>query len=143
VEMAIILPFLLAFVGGATDLARAYQASVTLESAVRNAAEQVATSSTDAADAAVDAQRLVCTESQGIPGFTPGSGGSIETCTAPAVTVVSFSVSTASPGTFYNPAGSAQVRATLTFETLFPYPFLPEGGWTLSAESSYSVLRGR
>jgi Flp pilus assembly protein TadG len=143
VELALILPFLLAFVGGATDFARAFQASMTLESAVRTAAEQLASSSTDAADAAADAQRIVCLESRNVPGFTPGGGGDPTTCTAPSVTVVSFSVSTASPGTATNPMGSAQVHASIQFDTLFPYPFIPEGGWTLGADVSYSVLRGR
>lgn len=143
VELGLILPFLVAFVGGATDFARAYQAQVTLESAVRNAAEQIATGSTDATDAAADARRIVCLESSGIPGFTPGGGGDEANCTDPSVTVLSFSVSTASPGTTANPAASAQVRAAIGFQTLFPYPFIPSGGWTLSADESYSVLRGR
>jgi hypothetical protein len=143
VELALILPFLLAFVGGATDFARAFQASTTLESAVRAAAENLATNSADATDAAADARRIICLESQNIPGFTPGGGGDPATCTDPSVTVVSFSVSTASPGTVANPMGSAEVHAAIAFDTLFPYPFLPEGGWTLSADESYSVLRNR
>ena len=71
--MALILPFLLAFAGGATDLARAYQAWLTIESAARNAAEYVATNSADAATALTDARQVVCQESQHIPGFTKGS----------------------------------------------------------------------
>jgi Flp pilus assembly protein TadG len=142
VELALILPFLVAFVGGATDFARAFQASVTLESAVRTAAEHLATNSSDATDAAADAQRIVCLESRNIPGFDDG-GGTPETCTAPSVTVVSFSVSTVSPGTVTNPIGTARVQASVGFDTLFPYPFLPDGGWTLSADETYSVLRGR
>lgn len=142
VELALILPFLVAFVGGATDFARAFQASVTLESAVRAAAEHLATNSTDTADAAADAQRIVCLESQNIPGFDDG-GGAPETCTAPSVTVASFSVSTVSPGTVKNPVGTARVQASVGFDTLFPYPFLPDGGWTLSVDETYSVLRNR
>lgn len=142
VELALILPFLVAFVGGATDFARAFQASMTLESAVRTAAEQLATNSTDATDAAADAQRIVCLETRNIPGWTQGGGGP-ETCTAPSVSVVSFSVSTASPGTAANPHGSARVQASVMFDTLFPYPFIPDGAWTLTADESYSVLRNR
>jgi Flp pilus assembly protein TadG len=141
VELALILPFLLAFAGGATDLARAYQASMTLESSVRNAAEYVATNSLDATAAANDARRVVCLESTVVPGFTPGTGPKPnENCTAPAVTVDSFSVTTVAAG---DPMGSVHVRATLLFNTVVPYPFLPQGGWTLTADATYSVLRGR
>jgi len=69
VEFALILPFLLAFAGAGTDLARAYQAWLTVESATRNAAEYAATSSVDASDAQTDAQRIVCLESHHVPGF--------------------------------------------------------------------------
>lgn len=143
VEMAVLLPFLLALAGGATDLARAYQASITLESAVRNAAQEVATYSTDATDASTDAQRIVCLESRVVPGFTSGSGGDDTKCTAPDVTVEAFSVSTDSPGTTANPVGSATVHAELSFQPIVLSPFLPNGTWTLSATKEYSVLRGR
>jgi Flp pilus assembly protein TadG len=141
VEMALILPFLVAFAGGATDFARAYQASLTIESSVRNAAEYVATNSISAAAAATDARRVVCLESTVVPGFTPGTGlNPNENCTAPAVTVSGYSVTTLSSG---DNMGSVHVHATLPFNTLFPYPFLPHDGWTLTADATYSVLRGR
>ena len=70
--MALILPFLLAFAGGATDMARAYQAWLTIESAARNAAEYVATTSADSATALTDAKHVVCTESQTAPGLHQG-----------------------------------------------------------------------
>jgi len=141
VELALILPFLLGFAGAATDFARGYQAWLTLESAARNAAEYVATNSSDATVAATDARRIICLESTGIPGFTPGTGPlPNETCTAPTVAVVSFGTSVVAAG---DTMGSAHVRTTIPFDTLFPYPFLPEGGWTLTADATYSVLRGR
>jgi Flp pilus assembly protein TadG len=145
VELALILPFLLGFAGAATDFARVYQASLTLESSVRNAVEYVATNSADATAAATDARRIVCLESTRAPGFIPGGGPNPnENCTAPAVTVVSFTVSPTETGaSAANPIGTAHVRATLVFSTLFPYPFLPEGGWTLTADTTYSVVRGR
>jgi Flp pilus assembly protein TadG len=145
VELALILPFLLGFAGAATDFARVYQASVNLESSVRNAVEYVATNSADATAAATDARRIVCLESTRSPGFTPGTGANPnENCTAPAVTVVSFVVSpTALGASGAYPIGTAHVRATLVFNTLLPYPFLPEGGWTLTADATYSVVRGR
>jgi Flp pilus assembly protein TadG len=139
--MALILPFLLAFAGGATDFARAYQASLTLESGVRNAAEYVATNSANATAAATDARRVVCLEATVAPGFTPGTGPTPdETCTAPVVTISGFSVTTLASG---DQMGSVHVHAALPFNTLVPYPFLPHDGWTLQADATYSVLRGR
>jgi Flp pilus assembly protein TadG len=143
--MALILPFLLAFAGGATDFARAYQAWLTIESATRNAAEYVATNSADATAAAADARQVVCQESQTLPGFTPGTGpNAIANCTAPATTVPSFALSTTQTGaTVANPIATVHIRAQLLFNTLFPYPFVPQGGWTLAADATYAVVRGR
>jgi Flp pilus assembly protein TadG len=145
--MALILPFLLAFAGGATDLARAYQAWLTIESAARNAAEQVATNAADTTSAAAlaDARQIVCVESQQAPGFTKGSPpNAIQNCTSPLTTVPTFSVSTTQTGaTGANPIATVHVHVALAFSTLFPYPFLPAGGWTLTAEASYAVVRGR
>jgi len=145
VEMALILPFLLAFVGGATDFARAFQASITLESGVRNAAEYVAANSADSTAAQTDATRVVCLESTEVPGYTPGTGPQPdETCTNPGVTTTNFSVSTTAVGaSTRNPIGTVRVSASAPFDTLIPYPFLPEGGWTLHADATYSVVRGR
>ncbi|HEX3220214.1 MAG TPA: TadE/TadG family type IV pilus assembly protein [Candidatus Limnocylindria bacterium] len=145
VEMALILPFLLAFVGGATDFARAFQASITLESSARNAAEYVAGNSADSTAAQADATRVVCLESTGVPGYAPGTGPQPdETCTNPTVTVTNFSVSTSALGaSTRNPIGTVKVTASAPFDTLLPYPFLPDGGWNLTANATYSVVRGR
>lgn len=141
VEMALILPFLLAFAGAATDFARAYQASMTLESGVRNAAEYVAANSASATAAASDARRVVCLEATVAPGFTPGTGANPnDNCTNPTVTISGYSVTTVTSG---DQMGSVHVHASLPFNTLVPYPFLPHDGWTLQADSTYSVLRGR
>lgn len=141
VEMALILPFLLAFAGAAADFARVYQASMTLESAVRNAAEYVATNSANATAATTDARRVVCLESVRIPGFTAGTGTlPNENCTAPAVTTSGFAITTVASG---DQMGTVHVHASLAFNTLAPYPFLPHDGWTLQADSTYSVLRNR
>ncbi len=144
VELALILPLLVGFAGGATDLARAYQAQITLESAVRNAAEYVAANSSDGSAAATDARRVVCLETRDVPGFKAGPGpNGIETCVAPAVAVATFRVSATEPGgTTKNPMGTARIAASLGFQTLVPYPFLP-AGFTLSADSSFTVVRGR
>lgn len=143
--MALILPFLLAFAGGATDLARAYQAWLTIESASRNAAEYVATTSADPATALTDARQVVCQESQTAPGFTTGSPpDAILNCTQPVVTVPSFAISDSQTGaSAANPIATAHVRVTLPFNTLFPYPFVPHDGWTLTADATYAVVRGR
>ena len=143
--MALILPFLLAFAGGATDLARSYQAWLTIESASRNAAEYVATTSADAATALTDARNVVCQESQTAPGFTEGMPPNpILNCTQPVVTVPSFAISTTQLGASgANPIATAHVRVTLPFNTLFPYPFVPHDGWTLTADATYAVVRNR
>lgn len=145
--MALILPFLLAFVGGATDFARAYAAWMTLESSARSAAEYVATTMTITTQPAalIAARKAVCLESKPVPGFTPGVGPNPdETCVAPAVSVPTFTLSTTDPGASGpNPIATVHVRVTLQFQTLFPYPLLPHDGWTLSADNTYSVVRGR
>ena len=142
-ELALLLPILLGLAGGATDLARAYQAQITLESAVRNAAEYVAANSVDGTAALADARRSVCLETTGLPGFVVGAGGDAATCTAPAVSLSSFGVSTtATGGTVRNPLGSATVQASLAFHTLIDYPFLPHG-FNLSAIAAFTVARGR
>jgi len=144
VEMALILPFLLAFAGGAADFARAYQAWLTVESASRDAAEFVATNSADAAAATTDARRIVCLEAQSVPGFVPGTGPTpLETCTAPSVTATLSTSTTAVGASTKNPIGTGHVTVSLSFQTLFPYPFLPQGSVTLSADRTYSIVRGR
>lgn len=143
-EFALILPLLVALTGGAMDFARVYQASITLQGATRNAAEYAASKTTTQSQAQVEARRVVCAEAQTVPGFAPGSGGSIPTCTAPAVTVTAFTLSPTAPGasTTY-PLGTATVRTQLEFRTVIPWPWLPGGAWTLSTTQSYSVIQNR
>ena len=144
VEFAIVLPLLAALSGGAIDFARVYQASMTLQSATRNGAEAAATATTTSAAALTEARRVVCTETQHLPGFTPGAGNSVPTCTAPAVTVTAFSYSTTAPGaTATYPLASATVHSELDFHLLIPWPFLSGGHWTLRTTQSYSVIQGR
>lgn len=144
VEFAIVLPLLAALSGGAIDFARVYQASMTLQSATRNAAEAAATVTTTNSAAQTEAQRVVCTETQRLPGFVPGAGNSIPTCTAPAVTVTAFDYSTTAPGaTATYPLVSATVRSELDFDLLIPWPFLDGGHWRLRTTQSYSVIQGR
>jgi len=76
-EFALILPLLVALTGGAMDFARAYQASITLQGATRNAAEYATTKTTTQSQAQTEARRVVCAEARTVPGFVAGSGGSI------------------------------------------------------------------
>jgi Flp pilus assembly protein TadG len=144
VEFAILLPLLAAVAGGAIDFARVYQASMALQSATRNGAEAAASSTATQSAAQAEAQRVVCTEAQRLPGFTAGSGGSIPTCTAPDVTVTAFTYSTSGTGFSSSyPLVSATVHSELDFSLLVPWPFIPDGSWTLSTEQSFSVVQNR
>jgi Flp pilus assembly protein TadG len=144
VEFAILLPLLAALAGGAIDFARVYQASMALQSATRNAAESAATTSTTSGAAQAEAQRVVCTETQRLPGFVAGSGGSIPTCTDPDVTLTAFTYSTSGSGFSSSyPLVSATVSSELDFSLLVPWPFIPDGAWTLSTEQSFSVVQNR
>lgn len=143
-EFAIILPLLVTIAGGAMDFARIYQASITLQTATRNAAEFTATGSANQSAAQTEAQRVVCTEAQRIPGFTAGSGGSVPTCTAPAVTVTAFSVSSTAPGaSVAYPVATSTVRSSIGFRTIIPWPWLPDATWTIGSTQTYSVVQNR
>jgi Flp pilus assembly protein TadG len=143
--MAMILPILLGLAGGATDLARAYQAWLTVESATRNAVEYVATKSCGSDSTCVtntavaDAKKVICAEAQSAPGYTSGS----PYCTSPAVTATVSASSTATGATATNPIVTAQVTTNLQFRTLVPWPFLPNNTITLSSNRTYSVIYGR
>jgi len=149
-EFALILPVILAFVGLTIDFARVFQAWITMESAVRDAAEAVATDTTvvDSAGALTLAKRTICIQAQTVPGFTRSglaSPNDIYQCSSPSVSVTAFSVSTTATGasTRY-PLGSATIHATLPFSPLLAYPFITQGGtWTITTDSSFSILRGR
>jgi Flp pilus assembly protein TadG len=143
--MALILPILLGLAGGATDLARSYQAWLTVESATRNAVEYVATKSCGTNPtcttntALADAKKVICTEAQSAPGYAAGT----PYCTSPAVTASVSASSTATGATAANPIVTAQVNTTLQFRTLVPWPFLPNNTVTLSSSRTYSVIYGR
>jgi Flp pilus assembly protein TadG len=143
-EFALILPILAALLGGAIDMSRVYEASLTVQSGTRNAAESAASSATDTASALTIARGIVCNEAQHLPGFVPGPGGSVATCTAPSVTITSFSRSATAPGASAKyPIGSVTVHTSLAFQMLFHWPLLPDGSWTLEATQSYSVVQNR
>jgi Flp pilus assembly protein TadG len=144
VEFAILLPLLAGLAGGVIDFARVYQASMALQSATRNAAESAATTAATSEAAQTEAQRVVCTETQRLPGFTPGTGGSIPACTAPDVTVTSFTYSTSGSGFSASyPLVSTSVHSELDFSLMVPWPFIEDGTWTLSTTQSFSVVQNR
>jgi Flp pilus assembly protein TadG len=144
VEFALILPILLGLSGGAVDFSRLYQAWITVESATRNAAEQIATGNFDSTTAPAEARRIVCLETQNVPGFVPGIGPNpIQNCTSPVVTTATVTSSTSSPGTTKNPIATAHIVVTLQFKTLVPWPLLPNGAMTLSADRTFTIIRGR
>lgn len=129
------LPVLLGLVGVTLDLARAYEAQIKLQAATRDAAEYAATDTavTTSDQALTSARSVICTQF-----------GAATSCTSPAVAVSGFSRSTAAPGTSSHPQVSVSLASSLAFETLFPYPFVTDGGsLTLSAASTFAILQGR
>lgn len=142
VELAIVLPILLAFAGITVDFGRAYSAQMTLESATRMAAEWVAGTATSEEAALAEARTRICDELDGVIGYvdgdTPGS------CEQPEVDVLSYTRSSTAPGAsaFY-PLGSVTVEARLPFQMLMPWPWLDRGTWELRATESFQVLQGR
>jgi Flp pilus assembly protein TadG len=145
VELALILPILLTMAGAAIDLARVYSAYLSVESAARNAAEQVASDSTIASSGAATtkAKTVVCTEMQSFAGFVPGAN--LSSCTQPNVSVTwSAPVTTTPTASTTYPLGSATVTVTFPFQTLFAYPLFTQGGaWTLSSTQTFSVIQNR
>jgi Flp pilus assembly protein TadG len=144
-EFALILPILLALVGAGVDFARGYAAQMTLQTAARNAAEAAAfdTAVTTPAQAQTAAQAVVCTEAQRLPGFVPGTGGNVATCTQPAVTATWISDSAAPGANQRYPLVTVTVTTTLAFDTTIPWPLLPGGSWTLGTTESFSIMKGR
>lgn len=142
-EFALILPILFGFVGAAIDFARVFQGSMTLQTAARNAAESASFSSLDLAQATARARAVVCTEAQGLPGFVPGSGGNVATCTSPSVTVT-YSRSTTAPGANIKyPLVTTTVTTSLDFALTIPWPMLPDGAWELGTTQTFSIMQGR
>jgi Flp pilus assembly protein TadG len=144
-EFAMILPILLALVGAGVDFARGYAAQMTLQTAARNAAEAAAydTNVDDPAEALVAARAAVCTEAQRLPGFVPGTGGNVATCTQPSVAVTWDSDSDAPGANEGYPLVTVSVTASLDFDLTVPWPLLPNGAWTLGTTESFSIMQGR
>jgi Flp pilus assembly protein TadG len=141
-EFALVAPIMLTFLGASLDLARVFQAWITLQSSTRDAAEYAASAAIDAATAQSGARRIVCTETQYLSGFQ--AGATVAECANPTVAVTAWSRSGTAPGaTADTPLASVTVTASIGFSMLFPYPFLANGTWTLSASQSYAIIQGR
>ena len=142
-EFALILPILLGIVGGGIDFARAFEGSMTLQTAARNAAEAAAYESTTLAQAQAKARAVVCTETQRLPGFQPGIGGAIATCTNPTVSVT-YARDPLAPGANEKyPLVTVTVTTSMQFDLTVPWPMLPNGAWTLGTTESFAIMQGR
>jgi Flp pilus assembly protein TadG len=145
-EFALILPILLGLVGAGVDFSRAYAGAMTLQTAARNAAEAAAYDPlvTTQAQAEAKARAVVCTETQRLPGFVPGAGGNVATCTSPTVTVTTFTSDAYAQGANVKyPLVTVTVSTSLDFDLTVPWPLLPNGAWTLGTTESFAILRGR
>ena len=142
-EFALILPILLGLVGAGIDFARAFEGSMTLQTAARNAAEAAAFESTDLAQAEAKAREVLCAETQRLPGFQPGAGGDVATCTNPLVSVTYTRSETAPGANEKYPLVTVTVTTSLDFQLTVPWPLLPDGVWNLGTTESFSILQGR
>lgn len=142
-EFAIILPILLALVGGGIDFARAFEGAMTLQSAARNAAEAAAYTSTNQSQAETNARAVMCAETQRLPGFVAGSGGNVATCTNPVMTVTYTTNPTAPGANVRYPLVTVSVTTSLAFDLIVPWPLLPNGAWTLGTTQSFAIMQGR
>jgi Flp pilus assembly protein TadG len=148
VEFALVLPVMLAFLGLTLDFARVFQAWITLESATRDGAEAAATNAKTTAQALDWAQRTVCLQAQNIPGFTRStltSPDDVELCSAPTVTVVSYSLSETAIGASHsNPLATATIRGTIPFRPLLSWPLVTQNGtWTVTSQASFAIIQAR
>jgi Flp pilus assembly protein TadG len=143
VEFGLILPVMLTLFGGAIDVARVYQAWITLQGATRDAAEYAATKAASSSQAQTQAQTSLCAETTRLAGFTAPAGNP-SACTNPAITVSYASSTTAAGASSRYPVATVTVQATLPFQTMFAYPlFTQNGAWTLTSTQTYSIIQGR
>ncbi|HET9852416.1 MAG TPA: TadE/TadG family type IV pilus assembly protein [Candidatus Limnocylindrales bacterium] len=154
VEFSIVFPVLLAITGVVIDASRVYLAWSSLESATRDAAQYLATSSTDpyspdytwaGTDADAKADYILELTTGEIFATSPSSGVLTDcTNTAQVTTVYSTNTSFANGGSAANPLSTARVKSCFPFRTLFAYPFLTtNGAWVLQSERQITILVGR
>ena len=128
-----ILPLMLGLFGAAVDFARMYNSWINLESATRDAAEYAATKTTTQNSALTESRRIVC-----------AAFGQASTCTDPSVTVTFSSSTTAAGASAKNPIATVSVTVSTTFHTLYPYPFVTNGGaLTFGSSRTYAIVQGK
>ena len=142
-EFALVLPLVLGLVGAGIDFARVFEGSMTLQTASRNAAEAAAYESTTLAEAQATARVVVCPAAQRLPGFVAGSGGDVATCANPTVAVTYTRSATAPGANSRYPLVTVTVTTSLDFALTVPWPFLPNGTWSLGATQSFEIMQGR
>jgi Flp pilus assembly protein TadG len=144
-EFALILPILLGLVGAGIDFARAFEGSMTLQTAARNAAEAAAfaTTVTSPAQATTRARAVICAEAQRLPGFQPGAGGNVATCTNPTVSATWVRSTTAPGANEKYPLVTVTVTTAMDFQLTVPWPLLPDGVWNIGTTESFSIMQGR
>ena len=153
VEFAVVLPVLFAIVGVLIDASRMYGLWTSLESATRDAAQYLATSSTDTTspdytwpgDNADGKAAYILTVATDYAVEPSTSADAFASCATPQVTTTYTEDTTkANGGTVSNPIGTATVSACIPFRTLFAYPFLTtDGAFVLRTERTISVVVGR
>ena len=153
VEFAVVLPVMLAIVGVIIDAARLYQVLTSLESATRDAAQYLATSSTDptapdytwAGEDADTKAAFILTSATNYDVERSTSAEEFASCETPLVTTTYRQDTTiANGGTVSNPVSVATVTACIPFRTLFAYPYLTtDGAIFLRTERTMSVIVGR
>jgi hypothetical protein len=134
---------MLTFVGLTLDVARLFQARITLESLTRDAAEYAAGQAKTSSQALTAAREVVCLGAAGLPGFV--AGATPATCVQPSVAIAAYSSSTTAPGaTTDYPIVRVAVQTSLPFNTLLPYPlFTQNGAWNLGSTRDYSLAQNR
>ena len=124
---------MLGLFGAAVDFARMYNSWINLEAATRDAAEYAATKTASQSTALTEAKRIVC-----------AAFGKVSTCTDPSVAVTFSSSTTAAGATTKNPLATVAVTVSTTFHTLYPYPFVTNGGaLTFGSSRTYAILQGK
>jgi Flp pilus assembly protein TadG len=153
VEFAVVLPVMLAIGGVLIDAARLYQVWTTLESTTRDAAQYLATSSTDptapdytwAGEDADNKAAYIITVGTGYPVERSESAEALASCDVPQVTTFyTLDTTDGTGGSVANPLSTATVTVCIPFRTLFAYPFLTtDGAFVLRTERTMSLLVGR
>lgn len=153
VEFSVVLPVLLAIVGIVIDASRLYSAWTNLESATRDAAQYLAKSSVDPLSEDYTTEGLdsdtkaiyLLNGATGVSFTRSETQGTLTDCDQPQLTTT-FATDPAlsGGGSSAYPASTATVRVCMRFQTMFPYPFLGDGGsFTLSSEREMTLIVGR